>query len=127
MAKTYRERRHRSNDSNRRRSNELRFGFNAEDAEFADGRVRSGNRSIILAEAAKDGPLTGVDGIKYGDLDKKYVHLITPFPIDDIPERPALEIGAQIVAEEIDGAMTVLITGRRDMRRDQYLGIGPEP
>lgn len=53
--------------------------------------------------------------------------LIAPFPIDDIPERPALEIGAQIVAEEIDGAMTVLITGRRDMRRDQYPGIGPEP
>src|SRR5262249_14522343 len=47
--------------------------------------------------------------------------------IDDIPERPALEIGAQIVAEEIDGAMTVLITGRRDMRRDQYPRIGPEP
>jgi hypothetical protein len=42
-------------------------------------------------------------------------------------ERAALEIGAQIVAEEIDGAMTVLITGRRDMRRDQYAGIGPEP
>jgi hypothetical protein len=44
--------------------------------------------------------------------------LIAPFPIDDIPERPAVEIGAQIVAEEIDGAMTVLITGSRDMRRD---------
>jgi hypothetical protein len=36
--------------------------------------------------------------------------LITPFPIDDIPERPAVEIAAQIVAEEIDAAMTVLIT-----------------
>ena len=51
---------------------------------------------------------------------------IAPFPIDDIPQRPALEIGAQIVAEEIDGAMTVLITGRRYVRRDQYPGIGPE-
>jgi hypothetical protein len=53
--------------------------------------------------------------------------LIAPFPIDDIPERPAVEIGAQIGAEEIDGAVTVLITGSRDMRGDQYLGIGPEP
>jgi xanthine dehydrogenase YagR molybdenum-binding subunit len=26
-----------------------------------------------LAEAAKDGPLTGEDGIRFGDLDKKYV------------------------------------------------------
>src|SRR5262245_38001470 len=53
--------------------------------------------------------------------------LIAPFPIDDIPERGALEIGAQVVAEEIDRAMTVLITGGRDMRRDQHPGIGPEP
>src|SRR6476661_6519489 len=51
---------------------------------------------------------------------------IAPFPVDDVPERPALEIGAQIVAEEIDGAMTVLIAGRRYMRCDQDLGIGPE-
>ena len=43
---------------------------------------------------------------------------IATFPIDDISERLALEMGPQIVAEEIDGAMTVLITGRRDMRRD---------
>ena len=53
--------------------------------------------------------------------------LVAPFPIDDIPERLALKIGAQIVAEEVDGAMTVLITVRRDMRRDQYPRIGPEP
>src|SRR6516164_1146768 len=53
--------------------------------------------------------------------------LIAPFPIDDIPERPTREIGTQIVAEEIYGAMTVLVTDRRDMRRDQYPGIGPEP
>jgi xanthine dehydrogenase YagR molybdenum-binding subunit len=50
-----------------------RLGFKAEDVEFADGKVVSGNRSIPLAEAAKDGPLTGEDGIRFGDLDKKYV------------------------------------------------------
>ena len=50
--------------------------------------------------------------------------LITPFPIDDIPERPALEIGAQIVAEEIDGLLAAgrqtfvrIIPGDRDLRR----------
>jgi xanthine dehydrogenase YagR molybdenum-binding subunit len=50
-----------------------RLGLNAEDVEFADGKVMSGNRSIPLAEAAKGGPLTGEDGIRFGDLDKKYV------------------------------------------------------
>src|SRR6516165_182930 len=39
----------------------------------------------------------------------------------------AIEICAQILAEEIGGAVTILITARRDMRRDQYSGIGPEP
>jgi xanthine dehydrogenase YagR molybdenum-binding subunit len=50
-----------------------RLGFNASEAEFADGRVSSGNRSIAIAEAAKDGPLVAEDGIKYGDLDKEFV------------------------------------------------------
>ncbi len=50
-----------------------RLGFNAADAEFAGGKVTSGNRSIALADAAKNGPLTGEDGITFGDLDKKYV------------------------------------------------------
>jgi xanthine dehydrogenase YagR molybdenum-binding subunit len=35
--------------------------------------VTVGNRSRPLAEAAKDGPLTGEDKITYGDLDKEYV------------------------------------------------------
>src|SRR5262245_37354444 len=51
----------------------VRLGFNAEDAEFAGGKVTSGSRSMSLAEAAKDGPLTGEDGIEYGGLDKEYV------------------------------------------------------
>src|ERR1700740_2205316 len=52
---------------------------------------------------------------------------IAPFPIDDILERPARDIGAQIIAEEVCGTVMVLIAGRRDMRRDQHLGIRPEP
>jgi len=50
-----------------------RLGFNVDNAEFAGGKVTSGSRSMSLAEAAKDGPLTGEDGIEYGGLDKEYV------------------------------------------------------
>lgn len=49
-----------------------KLGFNSIDAVFADGKVRSGNRSAALGDAAKDGELVAEDGIEYGDLDKKY-------------------------------------------------------
>jgi xanthine dehydrogenase YagR molybdenum-binding subunit len=49
-----------------------KLGFNVAGAEFADGQVRSGNRSAKLAEAARDGELVAKDGIEYGDLDKQY-------------------------------------------------------
>jgi xanthine dehydrogenase YagR molybdenum-binding subunit len=49
-----------------------KLGFNAADAVFADGQVRSGNRSAPLAQAAGESGLMAEDGIEYGDLDKKY-------------------------------------------------------
>jgi xanthine dehydrogenase YagR molybdenum-binding subunit len=49
-----------------------KLGFNSAEAVFADGRVRSGNRSASLTEAAGAGGLVAEDGIEYGDLDKKY-------------------------------------------------------
>jgi len=49
-----------------------KLGFNSADAEFADGFVRSGNRSVRLAEAAGDSGLTAEDAIEYGDLDQTY-------------------------------------------------------
>ena len=49
-----------------------KLGFNSAEAEFADGQVRSGNRSVPLAQAASDGALSAEDGIEYGDLAKKY-------------------------------------------------------
>jgi xanthine dehydrogenase YagR molybdenum-binding subunit len=49
-----------------------KLGFNAADAAFADGEIRSGNRAVKLAEAARDGELVGEDSIEYGDLAKKY-------------------------------------------------------
>jgi xanthine dehydrogenase YagR molybdenum-binding subunit len=49
-----------------------KLGFNSADAAFADGFVRSGNRSVRLAEAAGEGGLSAEDKIEYGDLDKTY-------------------------------------------------------
>jgi len=49
-----------------------KLGFNSADAVFADGLVRSGNRSVRLAEAAGDSGLSAEDAIEYGDLDQKY-------------------------------------------------------
>jgi len=49
-----------------------KLGFNSADSMFADGKVRSGNRSVPLAEAAGDEGLSAEDFIEYGDLDKRY-------------------------------------------------------
>ncbi|MFN4017775.1 MAG: aldehyde oxidoreductase molybdenum-binding subunit PaoC [Reyranella sp.] len=48
-----------------------KLGLNAAVAEFADGQVRSGDRRIALAEAAKGGDLVAEDEIEFGGLDKK--------------------------------------------------------
>jgi xanthine dehydrogenase YagR molybdenum-binding subunit len=49
-----------------------KLGFNSAETAFADGQVRSGNRSASLAETAGADGLIAEDGIEYGDLDKKY-------------------------------------------------------
>ncbi|PWC37711.1 aldehyde oxidoreductase molybdenum-binding subunit PaoC [Azospirillum sp. TSO35-2] len=49
-----------------------RLGVNSADAQFADGQVRSGNRSVPLAQAAGGGELSAEDAIEYGDLGKRY-------------------------------------------------------
>ena len=49
------------------------LGINSDDAVFADGYVRSGNRSVPLADAAKAGELVAEDTIEFGgDLSKTY-------------------------------------------------------
>ena len=47
-----------------------KLGFNVGEAEFVDGQVRAGNRTVPLAEA---GTLSAEDMIEYGDLGKRYV------------------------------------------------------
>jgi xanthine dehydrogenase YagR molybdenum-binding subunit len=42
------------------------------DAEFADGAVRAGGRSVPLAQAAGSGDIVAEDHMEYGDLDKKF-------------------------------------------------------
>jgi xanthine dehydrogenase YagR molybdenum-binding subunit len=49
-----------------------KLGFNSDEATFADGEVRAGNRRVPLAEAAGESGLSAEDGIEYGELDKKY-------------------------------------------------------
>jgi xanthine dehydrogenase YagR molybdenum-binding subunit len=49
-----------------------KLGFNSADAEFADGKVRSGNRTVSLAAAAGEAGLSAEDRIEYGNLDKLY-------------------------------------------------------
>jgi xanthine dehydrogenase YagR molybdenum-binding subunit len=49
-----------------------RLGFNSAEAEFADGEVRAGNRSVPLGHAAGADGLTAEDAIEYGDLGKRY-------------------------------------------------------
>jgi xanthine dehydrogenase YagR molybdenum-binding subunit len=49
-----------------------KLGFNSNETVFADGRVRFGNRSAALGEAANEAELVATDTIEYGDLAKKY-------------------------------------------------------
>ncbi|NBB14530.1 molybdopterin-dependent oxidoreductase [Caulobacter sp. SLTY] len=49
-----------------------KLGLDPEAAEFADGRVKVGNASHALRDAAKDGDLVVEDFIEFGDLAKKY-------------------------------------------------------
>jgi xanthine dehydrogenase YagR molybdenum-binding subunit len=49
-----------------------RLGFDASTTAFADGRVRAGDRSAMLADAARSGELVAEDLIEYGDLARQY-------------------------------------------------------
>jgi xanthine dehydrogenase YagR molybdenum-binding subunit len=49
-----------------------KLGFNVSDLDFADGEVRSGGRSVKLADAARDGDVVAEDLIEFGELSKKY-------------------------------------------------------
>jgi xanthine dehydrogenase YagR molybdenum-binding subunit len=42
------------------------------DVQFAEGKVRQGDRAVPLAQSALTGDLVAEDSIEYGDLDKKY-------------------------------------------------------
>lgn len=49
-----------------------KLGFVAADTVFADGEVRSGQRSASLAQAAGESEIVAEDVMEFGDLDKKY-------------------------------------------------------
>ncbi len=49
-----------------------RLGFDPATATFAKGKVRSGNRTAKLADAAKSGEVVAEGLMEYGDLEKKF-------------------------------------------------------
>ena len=49
-----------------------RLGFDANKADFADGKVRVGRRKIPLGNAAQDGELMAEDRMDYGNLSRTY-------------------------------------------------------
>jgi xanthine dehydrogenase YagR molybdenum-binding subunit len=51
-----------------------KLGFNSGDALFRDGGVHAGNRSVPLADAARDGDITVEDKIEFGELSKTFQH-----------------------------------------------------
>jgi xanthine dehydrogenase YagR molybdenum-binding subunit len=52
-----------------------KLGLNAADAVFADSQVRSGDRSLPLADAAGAAGLVAEDSIEFGDFRKNYEHM----------------------------------------------------
>jgi xanthine dehydrogenase YagR molybdenum-binding subunit len=49
-----------------------KLGVAAETAEFVDGQVRAGGRTVPLRQAAEAGEIVAEDMMEYGDLDKKF-------------------------------------------------------
>jgi xanthine dehydrogenase YagR molybdenum-binding subunit len=49
-----------------------KLGIDPAQAEFADGMVRGAGKALPLAQAVRDGEVTGEDKMEYGDLDKKF-------------------------------------------------------
>ncbi|TRW17235.1 aldehyde oxidoreductase molybdenum-binding subunit PaoC [Glacieibacterium frigidum] len=48
-----------------------KLGFNSGEVDFAGGKVRAGNRSVSLRDAAHDAPLVAEDGIEYGEKNEE--------------------------------------------------------
>ncbi|HEX8614438.1 MAG TPA: aldehyde oxidoreductase molybdenum-binding subunit PaoC [Telluria sp.] len=49
-----------------------KLGMDPAEAQFSDGAVRAGGKSVPLAQAAQGGELVAEDTMEYGDLDKKF-------------------------------------------------------
>ncbi|GAB7551273.1 xanthine dehydrogenase family protein molybdopterin-binding subunit [Novosphingobium sp. 11B] len=50
-----------------------KLGFNSADTDFVEGHVRSGNRMVPLANAARDGDLVAEDFMEFGDLKDRFL------------------------------------------------------
>jgi xanthine dehydrogenase YagR molybdenum-binding subunit len=56
-----------------RRAVAQKAGFNAEDVDFVDGDIVSGNRRVKLGEAAGADGITAEDKIEFGDINKRFI------------------------------------------------------
>jgi len=48
------------------------------------------------------------------------IRSVPALPVDDVAQRRAIEPGAQVVAEHVDGAVTIVVAGARHVRRNQH-------
>lgn len=49
-----------------------KLGLDPTNADFSDGKVSAGGKSVALEQASRDGDVIGEDKMEYGDLDKKF-------------------------------------------------------
>ena len=118
-----------------------RLGMEANTVEFTDGQIRSGDRSVPLAEAAAGGTLTAEDTMEYGDLDKQFqqstfaghfVEVAVDMATGEVRERRMLAVCAagrnlnpNTARSQVIGAMTMGLGGAlmEELAVDTRLGF----
>ncbi|WP_267382661.1 MULTISPECIES: aldehyde oxidoreductase molybdenum-binding subunit PaoC [unclassified Sphingomonas] len=104
-----------------------KLGFNSADVEFAGGKVRAGNRTAALAEAARGGEIVAEDVMQWGDLAKQmqqstfgahFVEVGVDRFTGEIRVRRMLAVGAagrilnpKTARSQVIGAMTMGVGG----------------
>src|SRR3954452_25401444 len=81
--------------------------------------------SIIQDIRAENGP-SGMR-LRQTGPSRRDTPSITSLPVDHVVQLPAIPVSTKIIAENIYAAMLALIAAIRDMWRDQYPAIRPEP
>src|ERR1700739_4669547 len=99
----------------------IRSGFPVIMSYRCDRRRRAGRGSGRCHDAGR--PASGISPPLSSRSPLLLLSLITALPVDDVAQRAAVDMGAQVLAEQVDPGVTVFIAGARDVRRDQHFGI----